>query len=114
MAKNGNQKTIRLTMGQAIVKYLSVQYSEQDDERHRLIRGMFGIFGHGNVSGLAQGLYEYEKDLPYYQPCNEQSQVHTAAGYAKIVHIRLHGVGRAGFDKHADRSRRGNHQPVTG
>ena len=77
------QKTIRLTMGQAIVKYLQMQYSQQDDEVQRLVRGMFGIFGHGNVSGLGQALYEYGQDLPYYQPCNEQSMVHTAAGYAK-------------------------------
>ena len=85
MAAKSRQKTTRLTVGQAIVKYLSVQYSQQDEEKHRLVRGVFGIFGHGNVSGLAQGLYEYGKDLPYYQPCNEQSQVHTAAGYAKAM-----------------------------
>ena len=76
-------KTIRLTMGQAIVKHLQAQYSQQDGEIQRLIRGVFGIFGHGNVSGLGQGLYEYGDELPYYQPCNEQSMVHTAAGYAK-------------------------------
>lgn len=85
MAGKSRQKTTRLTVGQAIVKYLSVQYSQQDEEKHRLVKGVFGIFGHGNVSGLAQGLYEYGKDLPYYQPCNEQSQVHTAAGYAKAM-----------------------------
>ena len=79
------QEKIRLTMGQAIVKYLQVQYSQQDDEVQRLVRGMFGIFGHGNVSGLGQALWEYGQDLPYYQPCNEQSMVHTAAGYAKAT-----------------------------
>ena len=77
------QEKIRLTTGQAIVKYLQAQYSQQDDEVQRLVRGVFGIFGHGNVSGLGQALYEYGQDLPYYQPCNEQSMVHTAAGYAK-------------------------------
>jgi 3D-(3,5/4)-trihydroxycyclohexane-1,2-dione acylhydrolase (decyclizing) len=45
---------------------------------------VFGIFGHGNVSGLGQALYEYGHDLPYYQPCNEQAMVHTAAGFAKV------------------------------
>ena len=85
MSKNGKPKTARLTVGQTIVKYLSVQYSQQDDQQERLVRGVFGIQGHGNVSGLAQGLYEYGQDLPYYQPCNEQSQVHTAAGYAKAM-----------------------------
>jgi 3D-(3,5/4)-trihydroxycyclohexane-1,2-dione acylhydrolase (decyclizing) len=70
-------------MAQAIVKYLSVQYSERDGEERRLIPAIFGIFGHGNVAGLGQALYEYGQDLPYYQPCNEQSMVHTASGFAK-------------------------------
>jgi len=77
-------QTIRLTAGQAIVKYLQAQFSEFDRQQVRLIRGVFGIFGHGNVSGLGQALYEYGHDLPYYQPCNEQSMVHTAAGFAKV------------------------------
>ena len=85
MAAASKQKTVRLTVGQAIVKYLKVQFSQQDELVQRLVPGMFGIFGHGNVSGLAQGLYEYGKDLPYYQPCNEQGQVHVAAGYAKAA-----------------------------
>ena len=44
---------------------------------------MFGIFGHGNVCGMGQALEECGQDLPYYQPCNEQSMVHTALGFAK-------------------------------
>jgi len=74
---------IRLTMAQAIVKYLQVQFSERDGQTRRLIPAAFGIFGHGNVAGLGQALYEYGEDLPYYQPCNEQSMVHTAIGFAK-------------------------------
>ena len=74
---------VRLTMAQALVKYLSVQYSERDGERQRLIPAMFGIFGHGNVAGMGQALYEFEQDMPYHQPCNEQSMVHTASGFAK-------------------------------
>jgi 3D-(3,5/4)-trihydroxycyclohexane-1,2-dione acylhydrolase (decyclizing) len=70
-------------MSQAIVKYLSAQFSERDGCEHRLIPAIFGIFGHGNVAGIGQALYEYGADLPYYQPCNEQSMVHTACGYAK-------------------------------
>src|SRR5579863_8976586 len=77
------QKTVRLTVAQAIVKYLQVQYSELDGKRQRLVPRMFGIFGHGNVAGLGQALYEYGKDLPYHQPRNEQSMVHTAIGFAK-------------------------------
>lgn len=82
MAENPNE-TIRLTVGQAIVKYLQVQFSERDGEKRRLIHAAFGIFGHGNVHGLGQALYEYGTDLPLYQPRNEQSMVHTAIGFAK-------------------------------
>jgi 3D-(3,5/4)-trihydroxycyclohexane-1,2-dione acylhydrolase (decyclizing) len=82
-APNGG--TVRLTMAQALVKYLQVQYSERDGERQRLIPGLFGIFGHGNVAGLGQALEEHGRELPYYQPCNEQSMVHTAVGYAKAT-----------------------------
>lgn len=78
-------KTVRLTVGQAVVKYLSAQYSERDGKRRRLIPGMFGIFGHGNVSGIGQGLIEYGKDLPYFQTRNEQNMVHIAAGFAKAT-----------------------------
>jgi 3D-(3,5/4)-trihydroxycyclohexane-1,2-dione acylhydrolase (decyclizing) len=76
-------ETIRLTMSQAVVKYLQVQYSERDGATRRLIPAMFGIFGHGNVCGMGQALEECGRDLPYYQPCNEQSMVHTAIGFAK-------------------------------
>ena len=77
------EKTERLTLSQAIVKYLQVQFSEYDGEQQRLIRGIWGIFGHGNVSGLSQALVEYGQDLPYYQPANEQSMVHASTGFAR-------------------------------
>ena len=88
MSGSNGRKTIRLTMGQALVKYLSVQYSERDNRERRFIPAMFGIFGHGNVSGLGQALGEYAKELPYYQPKNEQAMVHTASGFAK-TNLRL-------------------------
>ena len=75
----------RLTLGQAIVKYLQVQYSDYDGRRQRFIQGMWGIFGHGNVSGLSQALVEYGKDLPYHQPRNEQSMVHASTGFARAM-----------------------------
>ncbi|MBI5929725.1 MAG: 3D-(3,5/4)-trihydroxycyclohexane-1,2-dione acylhydrolase (decyclizing) [Chloroflexi bacterium] len=81
-------ETLRLTMAQALVKYLQLQYSERDGKRRRLIPAMFGIFGHGNVAGLGQALIEYGTDLPYMQPHNEQSMVHTASGFAK-ANLRL-------------------------
>ena len=82
------QDTIRLTMGQALVKFLQVQYTEYDGEQQRFIPAVWGIFGHGNVSGLSQALWEYGDDLPYYQPVNEQSMVHAASGYAR-TRLRL-------------------------
>jgi 3D-(3,5/4)-trihydroxycyclohexane-1,2-dione acylhydrolase (decyclizing) len=79
-------ETIRLTMSQAVVKYLQAQFSERDGKSRRLIPAMFGIFGHGNVCGMGQALEECGESLPYYQPCNEQSMVHTAIGFAKASH----------------------------
>lgn len=84
MAANG-RKTIGLTMSQALVKYLQLQFSERDGQQQRLIEAIFGIYGHGNVAGLGQALYEYGQDLPFYQPRNEQSMVHTAVGFAKAT-----------------------------
>jgi 3D-(3,5/4)-trihydroxycyclohexane-1,2-dione acylhydrolase (decyclizing) len=83
MPDNFMDKTVRLTMAQALVQYLQAQYSERDGKTSRLIPAMYGIFGHGNASGLGQALWEYGQDLPFYQPCNEQSMVHTAIGFAK-------------------------------
>ena len=77
--------TERLTMGQALVKFLAAQYSEFDGERRRLIPAIFGIFGHGNVCGLGQALEQGGVDLPYHQTRNEQSMVHTAAGFARAT-----------------------------
>ena len=82
------QDTIRLTLGQALVKFLQAQFSERDGTERRLIQGMWGILGHGNVSGLSQALVEYGRDLPFYQPCNEQSMVHASSGFAR-ANLRL-------------------------
>lgn len=85
---SGGQGDRMLTVGQAVVTFLQAQYSGRDGEEQRLIPALFGIFGHGNVAGLSQALYEYGDDLPYYQPFNEQSMVHTAVGYAKARNRR--------------------------
>ncbi|SNS57234.1 3D-(3,5/4)-trihydroxycyclohexane-1,2-dione acylhydrolase (decyclizing) [Actinomadura meyerae] len=74
----------RLTVGQAVVRFLAAQYSERDGERRRFFAGCFGIFGHGNVAGLGQALLEHADDLPYYMARNEQAMVHTASGYARM------------------------------
>jgi len=77
-------KTIKLTTAQAIIEFLKNQYVSRDKKEHRLIDGVFGIFGHGNVAGLGQALEELGgKELPYLQPKNEQAMVHLAAAYAK-------------------------------
>ncbi|MDQ0910423.1 3D-(3,5/4)-trihydroxycyclohexane-1,2-dione acylhydrolase (decyclizing) [Streptomyces canus] len=75
--------TTRLTVAQALVRFLSAQYTERDGVRQRLISATWGIFGHGNVAGLGQALVEYADDMPYHQGRNEQSMVHAAVGYAR-------------------------------
>jgi 3D-(3,5/4)-trihydroxycyclohexane-1,2-dione acylhydrolase (decyclizing) len=77
-------RTRRLTVAQALVRFLANQYSERDGSRQRLIAGCFGIFGHGNVAGVGQALLEAGDDLRYYQARNEQAMVHAAAGYARM------------------------------
>ena len=56
MSNSRSGKTVRLTVAQAVVTYLSRQYSVADGERRRLIPATLGIFGHGNVAGLGQAL----------------------------------------------------------
>ncbi len=75
---------IRLTMAQALVKYLGAQHSERDGLRQPFFAGVFGIFGHGNVAGIGQALDQQGGPLRYYQCRNEQAMVHTAAAFAKM------------------------------
>ncbi len=75
--------TTRLTVAQALVRFLAAQYTERDGTRHRLIDATWGILGHGNVAGLGQALLEYGDDMPYHQGRNEQAMVHAAVGYAR-------------------------------
>jgi 3D-(3,5/4)-trihydroxycyclohexane-1,2-dione acylhydrolase (decyclizing) len=77
--------TIRLTVGQAIVRFVAEQYVERDGRQNRFIAGFWGIFGHGNVAGLGQALDELgdELDMRYYRPQNEQGAVHLAAAFAR-------------------------------
>jgi 3D-(3,5/4)-trihydroxycyclohexane-1,2-dione acylhydrolase (decyclizing) len=74
---------MRLTVAQALIRFLSVQYSERDGVEQRLIAGCFGIFGHGNVAGVGQALLEQTDAMPYYHARNEQAMVHTAVAYAR-------------------------------
>ncbi|GAB2646982.1 3D-(3,5/4)-trihydroxycyclohexane-1,2-dione acylhydrolase (decyclizing) [Saccharopolyspora gloriosae] len=77
-----NPGTRRLTVAQALVRFLARQHAERDGERVRLIAGCWGIFGHGNVAGIGQALLE-TPEMPYLQGRNEQAMVHAAVGYAR-------------------------------
>ena len=80
--------TVRLTVAQALVRFLAHQYTERDGQRHRLIPACFGIFGHGNVAGVGQALLQAQEtgdaDLPYYLARNEQAMVHASVGFARM------------------------------
>lgn len=91
MSNEAYAGTIRLTVAQATIRFLSNQYSERDGVEHRLIEGAFGIFGHGNVAGIGQALLQNEvapldgeQPMPYIMPRNEQGAVHAAAAFAKV------------------------------
>ncbi|GAB3654795.1 3D-(3,5/4)-trihydroxycyclohexane-1,2-dione acylhydrolase (decyclizing) [Glycomyces tarimensis] len=80
-------ETIRLTVAQALVRFLAEQWTERDGETRRLIAGTFGIFGHGNVAGLGQALLQADEDgvdMPYLLARNEQAMVHASSAYAKL------------------------------
>ncbi|WP_432572629.1 3D-(3,5/4)-trihydroxycyclohexane-1,2-dione acylhydrolase (decyclizing) [Kineococcus sp. SYSU DK005] len=87
--------TVRLTVAQAVVRFLSCQFTERDGIRRQFFGGVLGIFGHGNVAGVGQALLEAELEadagdgwkpaapVPYITGRNEQAMVHTAVGYAR-------------------------------
>jgi 3D-(3,5/4)-trihydroxycyclohexane-1,2-dione acylhydrolase (decyclizing) len=96
-------ETVQLTVAQAMVKFLSAQYSESDGVEQKLFAGCFGIFGHGNVAGFGQALLQAElastggrggavppggstepDALPYVLGRNEQAMVHSAVAYARM------------------------------
>ncbi len=79
--------TIRLTLAQAIVRWMANQYIVNDGQEQRLFGGGFGIFGHGNVTCLGEALYQHRDALPLYRGQNEQSMGFAAAAYAKY-HLR--------------------------
>ena len=75
---------VRLTMAQAVVRFLSQQRTARDGREQPLIAGVLGIFGHGNVAGIGEALQASRTSMPYYLARNEQAMVHTAAGFAKM------------------------------
>ncbi len=76
-------RTIRLTMAQAIIRFLKKQYVARDGVEHPFFGGVWGIFGHGNIAGIGEALQE-NPDFRYYLVHNEQNAVHIAAAYAKM------------------------------
>lgn len=74
---------IKLTMAQALLKFLANQYVQMDGQEHQFVHGVFGIFGHGNVTGLGEALEYDSNGLTYYQGHNEQGMAHAATAYAK-------------------------------
>ena len=80
--------TVRLTMSQALVRFLSAQQTLIDDQRVSLIPGVFAIFGHGNVAGLGEALAHAREQLPTFRAHNEQAMAHAAIAYAKAMRRR--------------------------
>ncbi len=78
-------KTIRLTMAQAIVHYMKKQMVIVDGEKLPIFGGVWAIFGHGNVAGIGEALYQVREDLPTFRAHNEQGMAHAAIAYAKAL-----------------------------
>jgi 3D-(3,5/4)-trihydroxycyclohexane-1,2-dione acylhydrolase (decyclizing) len=76
-------ETIRLTMAQALTRYLARQMTEIDGRKMPLFGGVWAIFGHGNVAGIGEALYQLRDELPTFRAHNEQAMAHAAIGYAK-------------------------------
>jgi 3D-(3,5/4)-trihydroxycyclohexane-1,2-dione acylhydrolase (decyclizing) len=84
--------TRRMTVSQAIVEFLAHQYTVDGDYRERTIQGMFGIFGHGNVAGLAQALLQASEEdpakMPFHHARNEQGMANEAIAYSRMTRRR--------------------------
>ena len=78
-----SQKTIRLTMAQAVARFLTAQKTIIDGKTLPIFGGVWAIFGHGNVAGLGEALHGVKDTLPTYRGQNEQSMAHAAIAYAK-------------------------------
>ena len=76
-------KTVRLTMAQALTRFLAAQMTVIDGEKLPIFGGVWAIFGHGNVAGIGEALYQHRDDLPTFRAHNEQAMTHAAIAYAK-------------------------------
>ncbi|MDK4739036.1 3D-(3,5/4)-trihydroxycyclohexane-1,2-dione acylhydrolase (decyclizing) [Rhizobium sp. CNPSo 3464] len=75
--------TIRLTMAQAVVHFLKNQMTVIDGQKQPIFGGVWAIFGHGNVAGMGEALYQVRDELPTFRAHNEQGMAHAAIAYAK-------------------------------
>ena len=82
------KQTIQLTMAQALVRFLDAQYLCVDGKEEKFVRGIMGIFGHGNVVGLGQALEQYADRMPFIQGKNEQEIAHVCVSFAKQMRRR--------------------------
>jgi 3D-(3,5/4)-trihydroxycyclohexane-1,2-dione acylhydrolase (decyclizing) len=80
--------SIRLTMAQALVRYLAAQRAEIEGDVQPLFAGVWAIFGHGNVAGLGEALWHARGELPTFRAHNEQAMAHAAIAFAKASHRR--------------------------
>ncbi|MBW4838336.1 MAG: 3D-(3,5/4)-trihydroxycyclohexane-1,2-dione acylhydrolase (decyclizing), partial [Paenibacillaceae bacterium] len=76
-------RTIRLTMAQALLRFLDSQYVSFDGVEMKFVAGVMGIFGHGNVTGIGEALERSPGSLAYVQGKNEQGMAHAAIAFAK-------------------------------
>ena len=76
-------RTIRLTMAQALSRFMTRQMTEIEGRKVPIFGGVWAIFGHGNVAGLGEALYQVRDELPTYRAHNEQAMAHAAIGFAK-------------------------------
>ena len=81
-------RTVRLTMAQALVRFLAAQRIRTAAGSERLFHGVFAIFGHGNVAGLGEALVAHRKELPTLRAHNEQAMAHAAIAFAKASRRR--------------------------
>ena len=81
-------KTVRLTVAQALVRFLTKQMTVIDGEKLPIVAGCWAIFGHGNVAGIGEALYEARDGLPTYRAHNEQGMALAATAYAKAMFRR--------------------------
>ena len=80
-----SDRTIRLTMAQALARFMTRQKTEIDGEIVPIFGGVFAIFGHGNVAGFGEALYEVRDALPTYRAHNEQAMAHSAGSVSTCM-----------------------------